>query len=81
MRMSDRVAAVNLGALTEEERDAVYAHLPAAKVQRIRAEIAFLRRLSMADSVAEEMMRSFEGAFSIGSVSDQPKSFIRRKNT
>ncbi len=78
MAMSDKVCAVALSALREEQRDAVYALIAPAKAKRIREEIRLESRrrtpLAVRDRIIRDFLKSFEGG-----PKPRPKIYIRPK--
>ena len=80
MAMSDKVCAVALSTLREEQRDAVYALIAPAKARRIREEIRLESRrrtpLAVRDRIIRDFLRNFEAG-----PKPRPRIYIRPKRT
>ena len=59
MRMPDRICAVSLSKLTDEQKDYIFSTMSPIKARRIREEIGYQRRLNIPEANYLKIVRSF----------------------
>ncbi len=79
MRIGDRPIALGMMYMEDNDRDFVFSHLPAPKVERIRDELALQKRLKITYDQYRKAVQSLLDALNSETGGDSFRSYIRPK--